>query len=391
MKFIFIVQGEGRGHLTQALTLEERLRSEGHEVVEVLVGKSRYRKLPDFFLRQLKAPLSRFESPNFLPTPANRKNNITGSVLYNMLRLPAFVRSVFFLRRRIKASGADVVVNFYELLTGMTYLLLRPGVCQVCIGHQYLFLHKDFVFPDANRLELAMLKLFTRLTSIGADERLALSFTRMDNDEKRRIRVVPPLLRKEVMKLKPLQGDYIHGYMVNAGFASQVNEWHTKRPDVPLHFFYDKKGITDVVEVDPTLHYHPLDDRAFLSQMAGCRAYASTAGFESICEAMYLGKPVLMVPAHIEQECNAYDAMRAGVGVVSREFSLDSLLKFSVEFKPDGMFPAWAGNTSLIIHHLTHAPAEERVSNRLRLQHGYAIADTYITNAITRFYRFHFS
>jgi len=100
MKFIFIVQGEGRGHLTQALTLEERLRSEGHEVVEVLVGKSRYRKLPDFFLRQLKAQLSQFESPNFLPTAANRKNNITGSVVYNMLRLPAFVRSIFFLRRR---------------------------------------------------------------------------------------------------------------------------------------------------------------------------------------------------------------------------------------------------------------------------------------------------
>ena len=37
----------------------------------------------------------------------------------------------------------------------------------------------------------------------------------------------------------------------------------------------------------------------------GCKAYASTAGFESVCEAMYLGKPILMVPAHIEQDCNA--------------------------------------------------------------------------------------
>ena len=39
MKFLFIVQGEGRGHLTQAITLEEILRRNGHEVVEVLVGK----------------------------------------------------------------------------------------------------------------------------------------------------------------------------------------------------------------------------------------------------------------------------------------------------------------------------------------------------------------
>ena len=35
MKFLFIVQGEGRGHLTQAITLEDMLQRNGHEVVEV--------------------------------------------------------------------------------------------------------------------------------------------------------------------------------------------------------------------------------------------------------------------------------------------------------------------------------------------------------------------
>ena len=42
MKVLFIVQGEGRGHLTQAITLEEILRRNGHEVVEVLGGKEQY-------------------------------------------------------------------------------------------------------------------------------------------------------------------------------------------------------------------------------------------------------------------------------------------------------------------------------------------------------------
>lgn len=40
MKYIFIVQGEGRGHLTQCMALEEILRKNGHEVVEILVGKA---------------------------------------------------------------------------------------------------------------------------------------------------------------------------------------------------------------------------------------------------------------------------------------------------------------------------------------------------------------
>lgn len=359
MRFLFIVQGEGRGHLTQALTLEELLRREGHDVVEVLVGKSHTRQLPDFFQQKLKAPLRRFESPNFLPTPANRKNKLTRSVFYNLARTPVFLRSIRFIHRRIVATQADVVVNFYELLTGMTYLLCPPKARHICIGHQYLFLHKDFRFPRVNRAQLALLKMFTRLTAIGSERKLALSFSRMENDPKHRITVVPPLLRKEVMQQATWKGDYIHGYMVNSGFAEQVMAWHRDRPDIPLRFFWDRKGETEVRHVDGTLSFHPLDDHAFLRQMSGCKAYASTAGFESICEAMYMGKPVLMVPAHIEQECNAYDAMRTGAGIISESFSLDRLLAFSATFRPNHQFIFWAENVNLIVESLVGQPETE--------------------------------
>ncbi len=41
MKYLFIVQGEGRGHLTQAITLEKLLISRGHEVVGIMeIGRA---------------------------------------------------------------------------------------------------------------------------------------------------------------------------------------------------------------------------------------------------------------------------------------------------------------------------------------------------------------
>ena len=49
MKILFVIQGEGRGHLTQALSLRQKLADEGHEIVVVLVGKSPARRLPGFF------------------------------------------------------------------------------------------------------------------------------------------------------------------------------------------------------------------------------------------------------------------------------------------------------------------------------------------------------
>lgn len=186
-----------------------------------------------------------------------------------------------------------------------------------------------------------MLRFFTRMTSLRASRRLALSFRKMESDRTERISVVPPLLRREVTAMQPEQGNYIHGYMVNSGFADSVEAFHALHPEIPMHFFWDKQDADEVTKVDATLSFHQIDDVKFLNRMAGCRAYASTAGFESICEAMYLGKPVLMVPAHIEQDCNVYDARQAGAGIIGESFDLESLLRFAGTYVPNREFIRW--------------------------------------------------
>ena len=153
--------------------------------------------------------------------------------------------------------------------------------------------------------------------------------------------MIPPLLRKEVTLHEPYSGDYIHGYMVNAGFSENVMKWHRQHPGIPLRFFWDKWEEEPVKRVDNTLSFYQLDDVEFLRQMAGCKAYASTAGFESVCEAMYLGKPILMVPAHIEQDCNAYDAEKSGAGIISSDFNLQQLLEFAKDYHPNRDFVYW--------------------------------------------------
>lgn len=349
MKFLFIVQGEGRGHLTQAITLENVLLRSGHEVVEILVGKSESRRLPGFFTRSVHAPVKQFVSPNFLPTPANKRVNITRSVLYNIAKVPEYLRSMHYINERIIKTSADMVINFYELLTGLTYFLYRPAVPQVCIGHQYLFLHKDFEMPEKHKIGMKLLNMFTRLTALGAKEYLALSFRSMKDDKSKRIKVVPPLLRRDVFRKEVTNGDYIHGYMVNSGFSECIMRWHKEHPETPLRFFWDRWEETPVKKIDETLSFYQLDDVEFLRQMSGCKAYASTAGFESVCEAMYLGKPLMMVPVHIEQECNAYDAMKSSAGIVDDDFDIAKLLKFAETYKPDTKFREWVNSAEYMI------------------------------------------
>ena len=353
MKYLFIIQGEGRGHLTQAMTLERLLRSRGHEVVEMLVGRSETRTLPAFFTAGVNAPVTYFESINFVSASKDKRPDALKSVLFNIAISPKFIPSISLIRTRIKESGADIVVNFYELLGTIAYGLTLKKIPMVCIGHQFLFLHEDMRMPEFGYEGHLALNLFSRAIAAGASKLLALSFRPMPDDG--RLVVVPPLLRPEVLAYRDSpefrDGDYILGYMLNAGFAEEVRTWHSAHPSVPLHFFWDNADEAPVKVVDDTLSFYYLDDKEFLRQMAGCRAYASTAGFESICEAMYLGKPLMMVPSHIEQKCNAYDATRFCAAVEADKFDLSVLLDFaeSGRFHRDENFPDWARSAADMI------------------------------------------
>ena len=65
-KFLFVVQGEGRGHLTQAISLYEILTQAGHEVVSVMMGSTTGRDIPDFFKAKVNTNLQTFQSPSLV-------------------------------------------------------------------------------------------------------------------------------------------------------------------------------------------------------------------------------------------------------------------------------------------------------------------------------------
>lgn len=382
MKMLFIIQGEGRGHLTQALSLRQKLADEGHQVVGVLVGKSPARHIPDFFMEKINAPVYSFESPNFLPTAKNKQVNLLKSIGYNVLRLHKYTASIHYINRMIKETEADVVVNFYELLTGLTYLFCRPKAMMVCIAHQYLFLHPDFSFPKLNAVSLSLLKFFTRVTAIGATKKLALSFRKMREVPAAKMVVVPPLLRKEIINRTPRKGNYLHGYLLNSGFSEEVKEWHAVHPEVPMHFFWDKREAKETTKVDDTLSFHQLNDVRFVKYMANAKAYATTAGFESVCEAMYLDKPVLMVPTHIEQACNAHDASLSGAGAVAEHFDLDALLHLSEKHRPNPVFRHWVQQVDWLIlrefrEDLLMEELPSSVWHRLSMHWAYRVAKTF--------------
>ncbi len=351
MKFIFIVQGEGRGHMTQAISLYQILKNEGHSISHVIVGKSNRRELPHFFLKNIQTSISQVDSPNFVTDKNSKSVSIFRTLLFNLGRLPVYLKSIHQIDAIVKREKPDTIINFYDFLSGFYFLVKRPPVKHIGIAHQFLLDHPEFEFPKGRLYDRLSLTLGNRLAGYGAEKLLSLSFQKMDDYPERRLTIVPPLLRKEIKELEPDKENFFLVYMVNHGYAEQVKKFHILYPDIPIHCFWDKKDEPAELKIDDCLTFHQLDDKKFINYMSRCKGYLTTAGFESVCEAMYLGKPVLMVPVkgHYEQSCNALDAKKAGAGISSDKFDLELLLEYLPLYKEvRGEFFSWCKDTSQI-------------------------------------------
>jgi uncharacterized protein (TIGR00661 family) len=346
-KYLLVVQGEGRGHMTQALSMHDLLVEKGHTVCAVIVGSSSRREIPGFFFEKIKAPIIRLESPNFVSDRKNKSVKIFSSVLHNFSKLGTFRKSLKAIDDIIRKYEPDVVINFFDLLMGLYFRFYKPKTRMVCIAHQYIYFHPDFEFPKGYWMDRMAIKFFTRLTSTGSSKNIALSFYKLYTACKD-VTVVPPLLRNEIFNLHSQKGNYYLVYLVNNGYYEEIIEWHRLHPETELHCFTDNsEGLAANYNYrSPNLHLHALNDKLFLEKMSEARGLASTAGFESVCEAMYLGKPVLMVPVagHFEQFCNSRDAVKAGAGVFDKSFNLSRLVNLQNEYNGNENFKSWVAS-----------------------------------------------
>jgi len=114
-------------------------------------------------------------------------------------------------------------------------------------------------------------------------------------------------------------------YLTHHLLADEIIAWSAKHPEVKLDCFWDNPSHKNEYAFSESLTFHPIDAKKYLEKMTYCAGLISTAGFESVAEAMYLGKPVMMVPVpnHIEQMINAHDGELSGAGVKASTFNLD--------------------------------------------------------------------
>ena len=329
--------------MTQAIALKQALDRADHEVCGVAVGQSHAREIPPFFREAFDCPFRTIASPSFV-FKDNRGISMTATSWSTLTHFTDYMKSVKKLKAWCDEEKPDLVINFYEPIAGLMNRFHSDTPPSMAIGHQYMLEHPSYIRSEKMAMQRQGMIFWNRMVGYRS-VKAALSFYEAEDMPDKQTFVVPPLLRQQLFDIKrPRNEGFLLIYLVNHGYAKEIREWHEKNPEVGIHCFYDKPGAPEEETVNGNLTFHRLHGEKFLKLMARCRGVVCTAGFESVCEAAYLRKPLLMVPVenHVEQDMNAIDAQKAGFGFRSTTFELSRLEDAETD-KPYEVFRDWVG------------------------------------------------
>ncbi len=317
-RVVFIVQGEGRGHLTQAIAMAELLRESSYEVVACMIGRAHDMDIPAVIDGEIDCPLIPFRSPNLIYSKRTGALNIKRTVTNAIMHFGRYFNNINRIQDIVIAYRADVIINFYDVLGGLYNLFINQNrIPFVAVAHQYYMMHRDFVHPSGQPISRWLLQLNSRITSAKAIRRLGLSFSPESSDGRRRITVVPPLLRRSAIASDQPSVDegFILAYCTQESMERELVRLGQELQR-PIHCYSNRIATREQEYVADGIHFHQVNGQRFLDHMRRCSMIVSTAGFESVCEAFYRGKPALLMPLpnHYEQLCNAIDAERVGAG-----------------------------------------------------------------------------
>ena len=158
MQVLFVVQGEGRGHLTQAISMAQLLQDARHQIVGGWANVAGGRPVPAFFQEPFKAPTIALAGPLLVYHPQTNALDAKNTVRVILFNLGCYRRCLIQLSDPIGEFRPDVVVTFFELLSGLTFGIYRPDVPMVCVGHQYMAFHPVFPFPEGHRRFVTVLQ-----------------------------------------------------------------------------------------------------------------------------------------------------------------------------------------------------------------------------------------
>jgi uncharacterized protein (TIGR00661 family) len=306
-RILYGVHGTGRGHAMHALTVARHHPQ--HEFLFVSHGEP---------ARMLGREFQVFECPNPVTPVSGHRVDFIAAVLRTAPTLAASRHWRREVRRAAERFKPDVALTDLEFFVPRVARTLQ--LPSLSVGNVHMTTLGRIALPPSAMVNWAATATSVSLLFSAAEQYLISCFYQAPLRRPRPwVRCVPPLLRDEVIKSQPVQGDHVVAYQGHQTFQRFIEV--LGQLGRPVHVYGMGGGATR-----GNLSFKAFEEQAFIADLASC-AYVICGGSHTlISEALHLGKPVLAMPVvgMFEQYLNSHCLERCGYGKQS------SLRRFSV-------------------------------------------------------------
>ncbi len=304
-RIVYALSGQGRGHASRVLAIGQALRQRGHEVLFCGGGTARdvleasgERVLPIPSLRQVL-------HGNRMQLLATLRANAT--TLRNLRPL------IEELTEQLADFRPHLLITDFEAFTPRA--AERLGLPILSFNHQQVVTETRYPLPLRYWLDAALACWAIRLIAPKRPLHVLLTsffFPPLRCPE--RTTLIPPIIRPEVQQLRPVSGEAI---LVYVNQPEGVDHLPQVLAQLPVPFILYNVPPPENAACYPNLIFKAPARDEFLQDLACCRAVLCTAGFTLISEALYLGKPLLVMPNRgiFEQTLNALFLEWNGLGM----------------------------------------------------------------------------
>lgn len=307
MNIIYGVCGEGFGHSSRAHEIINYLEKRGHKILVVTYGQA-YSVLKKFKILKIEGISLSFEEGRL---------SLIKTTLDSIPKIIKNLKNWNRIKKKVDEFKPDLCITDMEPVVPIISHFYKLPL--ISIDNQHRLTHLDFQVPKKYKRYFLIAKSVVNRCVSRAKAFIILSFVKTKT--KGNVYVVAPILRKDIIKLKPIYSDSILVYLTKPDIKLIEMLKNMKWNFIVYGFDKEKKeGNLIFKKTGPY----------FLQDLSSCNAIIATAGFTLMSEALYLKKPYFAIPlkGQFEQTLNALFLKKSQLGTFSESPSQKEIEDF---------------------------------------------------------------
>ena len=313
-RVFYCVCGEGMGHAIRTGVIVDRIKDE----YDVYLFSS------DRAYEYLKSKFDNvYKIGGFNTVYINNKVNNMKTLANALKRNPSNIKTGYDnLYKKARELKPDIIVTDFEIYATMVSKLLNIPL--ISLDNIHMITQTKIDYPKDKYVEMVKAKGVIKTYVVKPKVHILTSFFYPKIRPKKNAIIYPPIIREDILKLTPTQGDHVIVYQTSKESGKLVRKLKSLNNEKFIVYGFNKN------ETDGNLTYKEFNEDVFYDDLASSKAVICNGGFTFISEAIYLKKPIYSVPAigNFEQTLNGFYVQKLGYGEYHEIMNAPKVQKF---------------------------------------------------------------